>query len=73
MVADSRIRHPLGSGDADQSFIRKAGREGRIALTRKRNLGGDSGRLIVVTSDRVEGQICEVMGVLSISRIRRTG
>ncbi|MCX5820939.1 MAG: Mut7-C RNAse domain-containing protein [Deltaproteobacteria bacterium] len=53
-------------GDADQCFIRKAGREGRIALTRKRNLGGDSGHLIVVTADRVEGQIGEVMEALSI-------
>ena len=53
-------------GDADQCFILKAGREGRIALTRKKSLGDDSGRLIVVTADRVEGQIGEVMEVLSI-------
>jgi uncharacterized protein with PIN domain len=53
-------------GDADQSFILRAGREGRIALTRKRSLGGDSGHLIVVTADRVEGQIGEVMEALSI-------
>ena len=43
-------------GDADQGFLRKAGGEGRIALTRKRNLGvSGSGRLIVVKADRVEG------------------
>ena len=54
-------------GDADQGFLRKAGREGRIALTRKRNLGGGgSGRLIVVRADRVEGQIGEILETLTM-------
>jgi uncharacterized protein len=53
-------------GEADQCFIRKAGGEGRIALTRKRRLGGYPGCLIVLMSDRVHEQICEVMDALSI-------
>jgi uncharacterized protein with PIN domain len=53
-------------GDADHGFLRKAGREGRIALTRKGNLGGDPGRLIVVRADRVEGQIGEILEALTL-------
>jgi uncharacterized protein len=57
----------LEKGNADQGFLRKAEREGRIALTRKRNLGGGSGRLIVVRDDRVEGQISEILEVLALN------
>ncbi len=53
--------------DADQDFLRKAGREGRIALTRKKNLGDSgSGRLIVVKTDWVEGQIGEILEALTV-------
>jgi uncharacterized protein len=54
-------------GEADQVFLRRAGRERRIALTRKRNLGGGPGRLIVVRNDRVEGQICEILEALTLN------
>ncbi|MCX5838475.1 MAG: Mut7-C RNAse domain-containing protein [Deltaproteobacteria bacterium] len=53
-------------GDSDQSFLRKAGREGRIALTRKKNLGGGAGCFIVVRADRVEGQIGEILEALTL-------
>jgi uncharacterized protein with PIN domain len=57
----------LDRGEADQGFLRKAVEAGRIALTRKRNLGaGDSGRLVVVRADRVEGQIGEIMEALAM-------
>jgi uncharacterized protein len=56
----------LERGDADQGFLRRAGRERRIALTRKRNLGGGSGGLIVVRADRVEGQIGEILEALTL-------
>ena len=53
--------------NADRGFLRKARREGRIILTRKRNLGGGgSGRLIVVRTDRVEGQIAEILEALTM-------
>jgi uncharacterized protein len=53
-------------GDADQGFLRKAEREKRIAVTRKRNLGGGFGRLIVIRDDRVEGQIGEILEALTM-------
>jgi uncharacterized protein with PIN domain len=55
-------------GNADRGFFEEAGREGRIALTRKRSLGrpGPPGRIVVVRSDRVGGQIAETLGVLSL-------
>jgi len=50
-------------GDADQSFLRRAAEDGRIALTRKRNLVALArpGSLVVVKADRVEAQIREVL------------
>ncbi len=55
-------------GDADGTFLRKAGEEGRIALTRKRALArpAPSGRLVVVNADRVGGQIGEVLEALAL-------
>lgn len=54
-------------GEADQGFLRKAVEAERIALTRKRNLrAGDSGHLVVVRADRVEGQIDEIMKALAM-------
>ena len=55
-------------GNADRSFLKKAGEEGRIALTRKRDLAGLSppGRLVVVKADHVAGQIGEVLEALAL-------
>jgi uncharacterized protein with PIN domain len=50
-------------GSADRDFLRRAGEEGRIALTRKRDLASiaQPGSLVVVKADRVEAQIGEVL------------
>jgi uncharacterized protein with PIN domain len=55
-------------GNADGSFLRKAGEEGRIALTRKRDLARRSPRerLVVVSADHVERQIGEVLEALAL-------
>lgn len=55
-------------GKADRSFLMKAAEEGRIALTRKRDLAGLSppGHLVVVKADRVAGQIGEVLEALAL-------
>jgi uncharacterized protein len=53
-------------GETDWCFIRKADRDGRIALTRKKGLVGYSGNLIVLKADRVHEQIGEVMETLSM-------
>jgi uncharacterized protein with PIN domain len=55
-------------GNADRSFLMKAGEGGRIALTRKRDLAAlpPPGRLVVVKSDHVAGQIGEVLEALKL-------
>lgn len=55
-------------GDADRTFLRKAGDEGRIVLTRKRALARFSppGQLVVVKADRVARQIGEVLEALTL-------
>lgn len=55
-------------GTADRNFLRKAGDEGRIALTRKRDLAGSlhTGSLVVVKADHVGGQIGEVLEALAL-------
>lgn len=55
-------------GNADLKFLMKAGEEGRIALTRKRNLARLSppGRFVVVKADHVAGQIKEVLEALTL-------
>lgn len=55
-------------GEADRTFLRKAGDEGRIALTRKRSLARlpQPGRLVVVNADRVGVQIGEVLKELAL-------
>jgi uncharacterized protein len=55
-------------GNADREFLRKAGETGRIALTRRSDLTAlpHPGPLIVVRSDRVEGQIGEILEALTI-------
>ena len=59
----------LYPGDADRNFLRKAQREGRVVLTRKKDMATRqfSGKLVIVVSDRVQEQILEVMEKLSIS------
>ena len=56
------------TGNADRSFLRKAQKEGRIALTRKRDLARRefSGRLFVIQNDHVQDQIREIMDELHI-------
>ena len=55
-------------GDADQDFLRRAAEDGRIALTRKRDLARltHPGSLVVVKADRVEAQIGEVLKALDL-------
>lgn len=55
-------------GNADRSFLLKATEEGRIALTRKRELVRLSapGRLVVIKADHVTGQIGEVLEALAL-------
>jgi uncharacterized protein with PIN domain len=56
-------------GEADLNFLRKADREGRVALTRKKDMAARqfSGKLVTVGSDHVQEQLREVMEKLSIS------
>lgn len=53
-------------GNADQNFLRRAAEEGRIALTRKRNLACRFRRaeVLVVKADRLASQIDEVLAAL---------
>ena len=55
-------------GNADRNFLRRAGEEGRIALTRKRDLAGLShtGRLVVVKADHAGRQIGELLEALAL-------
>ncbi len=55
-------------GDADRTFLRKAEKEGRVVITKKRDLAGRShpGPMILLREDRVEDQITEVLSQLSI-------
>lgn len=55
-------------GNADRAFLRKAGDEGRIALTRKRALArlSQPGHIIVVGADHVGRQIGEVLESLAL-------
>ena len=53
-------------GNADREFLPKAREAGRIALTRRSGLAAlpHAGPLIVLTSDRVEGQLGEILEAL---------
>ena len=55
-------------GNADLGFLQKAAAEGRIALTRKRDLArlSPEGRLVVVKADHVRFQLHEVLEALSL-------
>ena len=55
-------------GDADRIFLRKAEREGRAVLTRRKDVLSRQhpGIVLFVESDRVEGQLVEVLGKLDL-------
>lgn len=55
-------------GSSDRAFLEKARKEGRIALTRKRDLGRRqfSGRLLVIETDLAMHQIREVLQAFSL-------
>ena len=56
-------------GEADRSFLRKAEKEGRAILTRRKDVlqRNHSGIVVFVENDRVEDQIGEVLGKLSLA------
>ena len=55
-------------GAADRAFLRMAEREGRVVLTRRKDVLGRQhpGIVLFVESDRVEDQIAEVAGRLGL-------
>jgi uncharacterized protein with PIN domain len=55
-------------GDADRIFLRKAEKEGRAVLTRRKDVLARQhpGIVLLVESDRVEGQLVEVLGKLGL-------
>jgi uncharacterized protein with PIN domain len=55
-------------GEADRSFLRKAEKEGRVILTRRRDVLARQhpGRVLFVENDRVEDQIEEVIEKLDL-------
>jgi uncharacterized protein with PIN domain len=56
------------SGEADRVFLRVAEREGRAALTRRKDVLARQhpGIILYVESDRVEDQVAEVVGKLGL-------
>lgn len=56
-------------GDADRIFLRKAEKEGRAVLTRRKDVLARQhpGIVLFVESDRVEGQLVEVLGKLYLT------
>ena len=50
-------------GEADRNFLRKAEREARVVLTRKKDMGARqfAGKLVIVENDNIEEQLAEVM------------
>lgn len=55
------------TGNVDRDFLRRAEREGRVALTRKKAKVGrpSSGSLVIIKSDNVHDQLKEIMNKLS--------
>jgi uncharacterized protein with PIN domain len=55
-------------GDIDRNFLRKAEREERVVLTRKKDMAGRSfsGRMFIISEDHVQNQIKEVKQKLSL-------
>ena len=56
-------------GNTDLDFLKKAAAEGRVALTRKRDLvcRSQSVRFVVVKADRAHEQLAEVLATLAIA------
>lgn len=56
-------------GAVNREFLRRAQQEGRIVLTRKRDMANRqfSGRLIVIQEDRVQQQLIELMEKMGIN------
>jgi len=57
------------TGNADRNFLRKGEKEGRVVLTRKRDMARRefSGQLLVIQNDHVQQQLREVMDKLSLN------
>jgi uncharacterized protein with PIN domain len=55
-------------GEADRAFLRKAEREGRAVLTRRKDVLARQhpGLVLFVENDRVEDQLVEVLGKLGL-------
>ncbi len=55
-------------GDIDRNLLRKAEREGRVVLTRKKDMAGRSfsGQMVIIQEDHVQYQIRYVMDKLSL-------
>lgn len=55
-------------GEADRSFLRKAEKEGRVVLTRRKDVlnRNHPGIVLLVEHDRVEDQIVEVLAKLDL-------
>jgi len=55
-------------GAIDRGFLERGGKEGRVVLTRRRDMAEREfrGRLVVIRSDRVESQISELCDLLSL-------
>ena len=56
------------TGNIDRNFLRRGAKEGRIVLTRRRDMAGRSflGRMFIVCSDRVSDQLSEVIEECSL-------
>lgn len=54
-------------GNVDRDFLERAAKEGRIALTRKKNTQGrlPPGKLVIIQSDNALDQLREIMDTLS--------
>ena len=56
-------------GNIDRNFLKKAEKEGRIVLTRKRDMENRSfsGQMVIIQDDRVQDQMRDVMRKLSLT------
>ncbi len=56
------------AGNIDRSFLKGGAKEGRVVLTRRRDMAGRSflGRMFIVCSDKVSDQLSEVIEEYSL-------
>ncbi len=56
-------------GNIDRNFLKKAEKEGRIVLTRKRDMENRSfsGQMVIIQDDRVQDQMRDVIRKLSLT------